>query len=216
MTPAQIKASIRAQAYETSAAFWSDEEIYAYMWQAECEVAALVECTETTDSTTTTVSGTVEYAKPTDCLIIKRLTWDSVKLKKITLSDLDAMDGTGYGGTVSTGNPEFYYEHGANVGLYPTPTSAKTLKFWHIKQPTELTAASTTFTVPQLFQHYIPDYCLYRMYLKDQDDRANTHLKLWDENIGKAISKWKHSQHRDQYSVVRCEENNQVTSIGIV
>ena len=69
--------------------------------------------------------------------------------------------------------------------------------------------------VPALFHQYIPDYCLYRMYAKDQDDRYQFHKRLWDENILKSISKWKQSKRRDQHSVVKQEEMYPGTVLGM-
>jgi hypothetical protein len=39
MTPAQALTRVRTQINETTAAFWTDAEIYGYMWEAECILA---------------------------------------------------------------------------------------------------------------------------------------------------------------------------------
>lgn len=216
MTPSQVLSAIRNQAYEQDADFWNDAEIYQYMWEAEAEVAGLVSCTEATDSSTTTVASTQEYALPTDCLYVLRATWDQVKLKRIDLKDQDYLDGTLYSGTLSSGQPEHYYEFAGMIGLYPVPDSAKTLKLWYIKQPSQITGVSTTFTIPLLFHHYIIDYALYRMYLKDQDnEKAMVHKRLWDENIQKAIGKWNMMRESDHTSTVRDVDEYPNTSLGL-
>lgn len=215
MTPTQIYNTIRDQAYETSTAFYGESEIYTYMWQAECEVAGLVECTHASTSTTTTTSTSM-YTKPTGYIMLKRLTYDSVKLKKITLKDQDAMDAVSYGGSTSEGQPNSYYEWGDQVGLYPIPNQAKTLKWWGIAEPTLCSSSSTAFTVPSVFHQYIPDYCLYRMYTKDEDtQRAMFHKNLWDENINKAIHKWKRRMNSDHHQVVVMDEEYPSTDLGL-
>ena len=216
MTPGNIVSTIRDQFYETSPGFITEAELYLYIWQAEAEIAALIECTEATDSSTTTVASTQEYSKPSDCLLIKRVTWYDKKLKRINLVDQDAMDDSGYGSSVSTGNPDSYYEYGDVVGLYPIPSSAQTLKFWYIQQPTVKTSSSTSFDVPTMFEHYIPDYCLYRVYLKDQDDaRASIHKRLWDENIVKGAAKWARRDMLDGHYVVKMEGAYPMTDLGM-
>lgn len=217
MTPTQIKDSVRNQVYETSASFWSDAEIYTYLWFAECEIAGLIQCTEATDDTTTTVASTQEYAKPTDCLIVLRVTYDGAKLKRIDLTDQDALDGSAYGGSLSTGNANSYYEFGDNVGLYPIPDDAKTLKFWYIKQPTLKTDADIGWDVPTEFEHYLADYALYRMYLKEQDEgRASIHKQLFDQSVARAAQKWRINRERDRHSVVKTEEFYPITGLGLV
>lgn len=216
MTPAQILSAVRNQAYEQDADFWTDSEIYQYMWEAECEVAGIVGCSEGTDTSTTTVADTQEYSLPSDCLYVLRAIWDQVKLKRIDLKDQDYLDGTLYGGTLTTGDPEHYYEFGNKLGLYPVPSSAKTLKLWYVKQPTQITVGSISFTIPLLFQHYIIDYVLYRMLLKDQDnDRAMIHKRLWDENVQKAIAKWELMREKDRISIVRDTDEYPNTSLGL-
>jgi hypothetical protein len=53
------------------------------------------------------------------------------------------------------------------------------------------------------------------MYAKDQDDRFNFHKRLWDENLMKAISKWRQSKRHDQHSVVKQEEMYPGTVLGM-
>lgn len=217
MTPSQILDSIRNQVYEQSPNFWNDAEIYAYMWQAECEVAGIIECTESTDDSTTTVVDTAAYSIPSDCLQIKRLTWDNVQLKSIDYRTRDSMDFNSYGASGSTGNPTHYVLFGQEVTLYPIPSSAETLKFWYVAQPSQITASTTTFTIPQMFHHYIIDYCLYRMYAKDQDEiRSNFHKMAWEEEMAKAAMKWNKYRYGDRFPVVKDTDNFPTTEVGIV
>lgn len=218
MTPADLITTVRDQVYESSASFWTDAELYRYATQAEQEIADLVECSEATDATTSTVSGTQEYAKPTDCEYIKRVTWDGMPLKRIDFRDKDTVSNVGYGTTTDTsGQPEYYYEWGANVGVFPVPTTAKTLKFWYVSKPAALSAASTAFTVPNLFHSALVDYVLYRMYAKDQDDqRSGFHKTLWDEGIFKAKVKWGKRQRSNRIQTVRDEGSLLDTELGAI
>lgn len=217
MTPQQVIDTVRFQFYETSAKFVSENEIRSYLWQAEQLAASLLECTETTDSTTTTVAGTQEYTKPTNCSLITRVEWYGVKLKKIDMTDQDAVDGGGYGASLSQGNCDSYYEYGTKIGLYPVPSSAQTLKFFYIAEPTLTTGASTSFTVPGFVTKYLPDYALYRMYAKDQDNgRAGFHNGLWENGLNNMRMEWSRIKRRDNHSVVRCEEFYPSTDLGLI
>ena len=217
MTPTQVYNTVRNQFYEQDPSFIGEAELYSYMWQAEQEIAGQVECTQAYDNSTTTVASTQNYSKPSDCLYLKRVTWDTVKLKKEDQRAIDAQDGQGYGGSTTEGNVYSYYEWGSEIFLYPIPDSAKTLEFYYIKQPTLKTSSSTALDVPQIFHAIIPDYCLYRAYSKDQDvERAMFHKRLWDEGMKEALSKWSMRQYDDMFLVVKQEDNYNSTEFGII
>lgn len=216
MTPEQVYDIIREQLAQTETDFYTEQGLYNFIWLAEMEINNLCGCCQTTDNSTTTVASTQEYAKPVTCVAIDRLTWYNLKLKKVTLTEQDAMDGTGAGGSVAEGNPHSYYEYGANVGLYPIPDSAQTLKFWYTYSPTRLTNSSTDLSVPLLFHNHLHDYGLYRAYLQDkQYERANAHLGIWRGNMASAIRDWRRSQNKDRYAVVKTEDNYPTTGLGM-
>ena len=217
MTPQQVVDTVRNQFYETSAKFVGDGEIRSYIWQAEMIAASKVECTETTNSATTTVSGTQEYAKPTNCIILTRVEWYGVKLKKIDMVDQDAIDGGGYGSSLSQGDPHSYYEYGTAIGLYPVPSSARTLKFFYLAEPVLTTGNSTSFTVPGFVTKYIADYALYRMYAKDQDNgRTVFHKNVWDNSLFEMKDEWARIRGRDKHNVVRDEDYYPSTDLGLI
>ena len=204
ITPSMLIADIRNQVTETTAKFYSDNEIRAYLWQAEIAIAKKLQCTQTTHSSTSTTSGTREYAMPDDVLEISRVTWNSFPLTKIVLDDLDRLEGAAYAFTGITGNPVYYYENGANVGLSPIPNATQTLKFWYTVMPTVITDASTGFTIPAFCQYYLTDYCLWRMYEKDSDQqRATFHREKWNENLNEAFREWKSRQRVNKRVIVK-------------
>lgn len=202
LTPSQLLATVRNQAYETTAGFWGDSEIYSYMWQGEIILAQKIVGLTQTTTTDTTVASTREYDRPSGAIRINRLTWDSQKLKKIGLNDLEESEGSGYGFTGSDGDPIYYYESGAYVGLSPIPDTANTIKYWYDAKPTAIDASSTAFTVVD-YEEIIADYCLYRMYLKDQDNRADVHLSLWQDSLVKSSNDWNRRNSADKITVVR-------------
>jgi len=221
MTPAQILETIRNQVYESTAAFYSDAEIYSYLWQAEQEIAELVKCTEArTAVAATSVTGTEYYDLASDVAIVTRVTWDGLKLKKIDYRDRDAVDYTQYGSTLSSGNPYMFYQWGNKIGLYPVPDSAKSIGLHYYKIPDQLvtgTSGSTAFTIPSMFARYLPDYALYRMYAKDQDDgRANFHRQQWEANLTRAHQFWAQRLGDDHLYVVKDTDNYPETELGMI
>jgi len=91
MTAGNVLTTVRDQLYEPVPAFWTDSELYNYMWQAEQEIALQTKCTQSQTFTTTTTAVSM-YTRPVDCYYIERLTWDKVKLKKIDLTDQCSTD----------------------------------------------------------------------------------------------------------------------------
>jgi len=90
------------------------------------------------------VGGTTEYALPTSCVFIKRVTIDiddgngHQLLPQKTPFRLDSMNQTW---TVETSSqtPDAYYIRNRYIGMYPVPKNGGAeLKIWFCKQPTTL------------------------------------------------------------------------------
>src|SRR3990167_6430354 len=124
MTPAQALTRVRTQVNETTAAFWSDAEIYGYMWEAECILSGRLGLFQAITAVTT-VTGTSAYTFPDGYQRIYRVTYDGKKLKKVDFTDRDHLDGTSYGSTIQSGKPEMYMEFAKQLFLYPVPDDAK-------------------------------------------------------------------------------------------
>ena len=217
MTPLQILDSIRDQVYETSANFWSDAEIYRYMWQAECEIAGLIECNELKNVSVSTVASQQEYTLPAGVLDITRVLYGNKPLKKVSKREKDFYDFNTVTSTDYNGEPDSFYEYGSLIGLYPVPTAIQVITLYYNGQPTEIAAASTTFSIPELFHHYLIDYCLSRMYAKDQDEtRAGRHMQLWENNLIKAKNKWQRKKNSGKIFVVKTEDYYPTTELGVI
>lgn len=217
MTPSQLLTRVRSQFDEDTAAFLSDaNDIYPYMSDAEMELANDIGCTQGVDANTSTVAGTQEYTRPSDCLRIEVLRWNGVKLKKIDLQEYETISGAYYGATTTQGNPVYYYEWADVVGLYPIPDTVQTLSYYYVKRPAAVTASSAAFTVTEEFHSAIVDYCLFRAYLKDQDGRAEIHQQRWEERKKKLKADFDLRKYRDQIVVVRDKNTLNTTDFGLI
>lgn len=207
--------TVRYQFYEATAAFLADDEIRQYLWDGECELARKVECVEVVTSITAS-AGVQESTYTSTVEMIKRVTYDDDRLKKIDFRELDALDDDGTGSDVSTGDPTHYYLYGNNtIGFWPKPTTDGVVKIWGNGTPAQITSSSTAFTIPVQFHNYLPDYALYRCYLKDQDDgRGKLHLDLWESNKAKAQAEWHRRKNGDKLNVVKDEYTMATTIMG--
>jgi len=198
-----------------NAAFWTDVEIYGYLSDAEYLLASEVNCSQTTDSSVTTVIGTQEYSIPSTIMRIQRLTWNSVKMKAIDLTQLDQVGYPQFGGSTVTGNPIYYYLFGGLIGFYPIPSSAAIIKIYGMKRPASVSSVQTSFTIPDELIPFLDDYALYRCYLKDQDGKADKHLLIWQDNLKKARNAWSDDRFFDQYLTPKDEDKSFYSDLGI-
>jgi len=217
MTPTQVYDRIVNQFGESAGDFFSSAELYAIISEGERVVNKEVECYETTDTSTTTVASTQEYAKPSDLIILDQVRWYGVKLKKFTKVDQDSFDETTRGSSLTEGSPTHYYEWGSSVYLYPVPDSARTLEFRYIGEPSAVNGGSSAFSIPLMFHEMIVDYGLMFLYAKDQNDgQAQWHQNRFDLGMLKAKMEWQRRYGRDRHFVVQQEEVLQTLEDGIV
>lgn len=217
MTPAQVLSLVRSQLNETTANYWTDNEIYSYMWEAENQLAE--ECGYTQAVTAhTTVTDQSVYTVPDDCLKIARVTFDGKKLKKVAPVDIDLLDGTTAGSTIQSGKPEVYKEWGQNITLYKTPDDtygAKALYFEFYKAPAVI-SGSTAFTISNVAaQQKIPEYCLWRCKNKEKDPRAVDHYQIWNSYVEKAKAHKVDEETWDMQLHVRDEDDYPGGSMGM-
>lgn len=216
MTPTELYNQIRNLAFDVNTKLSGETELYQYMSDAELEIAKKVYCTQNS-TTENSVIDQREYDRPSGALKIERITWNTVKLKKINIGDIDVAEGQSYGGTTSTGNVVYYYEYGSKIGLSPVPTEVKEIKYYYLKYPTVLNASSTAFTIPEEYVHYISDYCLYRMFLKDdQKGLADRSFKIWLDNLVRCEEDWADRGAIDMIQQVRLEEIYPDSELGMI
>lgn len=204
MTPSELLTYLRAQSAEDSTSFWSDSELYTHMTTGEREIARITGITRDTTSFTTG-DGTREYTIANDIGRIRRLTWDSYRCKAIDINQLDDIEGYEYGGSDTTGYPEYYYRWGeTTIGFSPVPDSAKTVNIYHDKVPASIDSSSTGWTIPDRYGEYIGDYCLWQMFAKDQqlNDSALMYAQKWQNDIKIIEYDYKKLQNADQHPTV--------------
>ena len=208
--------SIRFQLNETTAAFWTDTEIYGYMSEGELELSYRTGGIKAA-TTHTTVTDTSVYALPADVLRINRVTYDGKKLKKVDDTDIDWLDGTTYGSTVAAGSPEVYREFNDEITLYETPDDAKPLIFEIIKSPTVIGTASTQFTLVNdaIHKNVIP-YTLWKAYTKANElNQADRYKAEFEEGAARAISTQRDQEDWDRIAYVKDEDQYPGGNLGM-
>jgi hypothetical protein len=184
MTPSEINTYVRQAYNATSDSFFSDTEIYSYIYDAEMQLAREAKCIRTVYSTTT-VASQQEYIRPSRAIAIKRITYDGSKLLKIS-DKIDDLYTLNQQDTTATGTPMYYWEWGTTLYLRPVPDSALTLNIYTYDQPDTVTNTST-LDVPSRYHTDIANFVLWRMALKDKNfDVANSYSAIWSKNLSDA------------------------------
>lgn len=213
MTPSDLQGYARQQYNASTDQFFSDGELYQYIWAAEFDLAHKAMLIERTYSTTT-VASQQEYSYPTSTIAIKRITYDGVRLVPITLKEDDTLT-LGNAATTATGSPQFYAVWNQTIMLRPIPDSALTLKIYSFNEPTEVSATSV-LEIHEMWHLAIADFLLWKMCAKEKNfDGAAWYQGLWMKTLDDA-KKWARKRLRgDSPHVVKDEANWPTTFPGV-
>jgi hypothetical protein len=183
-------------------------------------MANLLGCNVAATAVTVT---TAQYSYTTgvsDFVNINHITYsgsEAYKLKAVDFRGLQALDARALTTFAQSGDPTHYWRYGNAVILWPTPDGSGTINVYGTKTPTAVVSGATGFTIFGQLTEYLPDYALWRMHMKDQDDgRSNMHLKLWEDHKIKAQREWTRRQYADQLLVVKCEDDYPGTIQGMI
>jgi hypothetical protein len=221
MTPQEIETAARRMLNVVGDRFWSSEEIIAnYLYFAAMEMAQECFCIENR-YTTTSVANQQEYAVVSRALAIKRIEYDGLKIRPITLSQLDSIDLRRT--TVVTGQPQYYYWFDESIGFHPIPAvSDLTIKIFTFDQPPVLTTSSTTTDIPAQFHHHLVIGTAYYMSLKELGHPHVERLRFkWNDpgNRNSCIMQVKKAmklRNKDHLHVVQREDDQPSTPLGMI
>lgn len=212
MTPTEVNTAARDLYNATGDTYFSDTQIYNWMWQA-CHIFAkkawLIERTYTAS----TVAATQDYSYPTNTIAFKRITVDGRKIKRITGRDDDSIT-LSNSNSATSGNPIYYTDFNYTLSLRPIPDSVYTIKIYSYNDAQQITATSA-LEIPDLFHFDLVDYVLWRMFAKDKDvTNATLHMNVWLDHVKDAISHKARRKRTDSFATVQSEDCLPVTILG--
>lgn len=109
----------------------------------------------------------------------------------------------------ATGEPTHWYIFDDVINVYPTPTTADTLKLRYYKKPVELSADADVPEIPSEFQELLVVGAAYRcLQVKDNYDQAGILQNKYDEILDKLVYKYSQSQV-GQPTIMRINRNAQ-------
>lgn len=212
MTPTELEEYARQNYNAVGDTFYSQAEIFRHIFNAEMELVRETNCIRLV-YTTSTVAGTQEYAKPTNSLSIKRITYDGAKISPINMREDDALTGNN-SSTTAQGTPVYYFEWGSNIYLRPVPDAVGTLTIYSFDMPQTVSAASV-LDVPERYHHDIANYVLAMMALKDRNrEMHQLYIGLWQGKLASARASEKKILRGDAFAAVQDESILLSTWIG--
>jgi len=203
MTPLEIADAAR-RSYNVSAgdSFFSDTQMYEWIYDACMRLATEAFLIEKVYTTTTT-SGTQEYSYPTNAFAIKKVTYDGEKLDHITFREDDLLTG-GDQDITDTGTPVAFVDFAQTFYLRPIPDAANTLKVWAYAHPAGIPTASTTLDLPDEWHIRLLPYLLMQMSAKDKNfGGANYFESQWERVVSDAVRFAQKKRRGGQYRVVQ-------------
>lgn len=203
MTVTELQTAARDVYNATGDTFFSDAQINNWMRQA-CNILAKRAHVIERVYTTTTVASTQDYAYPTNTIAIKRITYNGIKLKRITQREDDVVTLANQSSTQS-GTPYYYTDWNYTISLRPIPSDAQTLKIYSYNLAQEITNTST-IEVPAVYHMDLVNYIVMMMFAKDKDtENMSNHKTLWEEAVMLAQTHEKRKRRTDSFSVVQDE-----------
>lgn len=213
MIPSDIATAARDLYNASGDSYFSDTQMYNWIWQASHDLAKKAWLIERT-YTTTSVANQQSYTYPTTTIAIKRVTVNGRKIKRITHREDDAI--TLSNATVTaTGWPIYYTDFDYTLYLRPIPDGTYTIQIYTYNDATYPITASSTLEIPALFHFDMVDYVLFRMFGKDKNpELMQFHLALWQQHVKDAIAYKNRMKRTDSFATVQSEENLPVTILG--
>ncbi len=212
MSPSDVVTAARSLYNATADTFFSDTQIYYWMWQGQIELAERAWIIESV-STSSTVASTQGYAYPTNAIAIKRVTVNGKKLKRITFREDDAVTLSNQA-SATTGQPIYYTDFNSTIYLRPIPDAVYTMGMYSYLLPT-VPSSTGTLDVPTMFHFALVDYCLYRMFTLDKDPTNMQFFKTeWEKHVAGAIAYTQRKKRTDSMRTVQSEETLPVTILG--
>lgn len=204
MTPGQLNTAMRQRYNAVGDTFFSDAEVYDIIYQA-CMIMAQ-ECFVIENTyTTTSVSGTREYAYPTSAIAIRRVEYDGDKVEPAPWGmDSDPKTST----TEVSGDPKWYSLWNDEIIFYPTPSATgDTIKIFTFNEPQAI-SSSSTLEIPTLYHLDIIDFGLSVFYAKDgNQSMSQFYDRKWQENLARIKRTQAKRKRGDQFAVVRDDED---------
>lgn len=216
MTPAQVEEAARRRYNAVGDTFWSQDELFKILYEAEQQLATEALVIEAKDTSIATVSGTRSYAYPSLFIAIKRIECNGIKLKPIEFREDDTIT-LNNSATTQTGQPQFYTIWNDQILLRPIPDAVYTLTIYGHKEAALLTTASSTLSVPVRCHSSLINYAASMIAAKDENwTMSQKFMDMWMADVARHRAWTAKKKRTDGFAVVKDEASLAETFLGSV
>lgn len=195
MNATQLELYCRQRYNAISDTFFTQDELWRAMEEAQMELATKAKVITDVYSTTS-VASQREYDYPTRAISIARVEFDGLKLEQISWDEDDKIT-LGDTDTTATGDPLYYSIWNNVLFLRPTPsTGALTIKVYTYNKPRTLSNSDLTLDVPEEYHYDLSYFVLHYMAIKDTNTAmAKYYVDQWQKVIDNALA-WQRKKDR--------------------
>jgi hypothetical protein len=215
MTPGEVIEYARQQYNAINDTFFfTDEEMYRYVWEAEMQLAKQAYVIKSA-YTASTVASQQEYSLPSNTLTVKRVTYAGKKLKPISFREDDTIT-IHNAATTATGEPSYYAFWNETLYLRPVPNAVGTLKVFSFNEPAEVSSTSV-LEIPTRYHQGLVDFLISKMAAKDKNfEAASYYMNIWQKTVKEARDHERKHYRGDAFSAVQDFEMLEENYLGIV
>lgn len=150
----------------------TETDILSHINSGQVEIARINNVLTATGTTTIT-QGVDEYAFPNDDI----LKVQSIRVNGVTLDHKSFQDAETFmldydPEKTARARPEFWYEWGGNLYLYPLPDKDYPLRIHYVRQPPPVADRNNPLTLPDVYFDAIVAYVMSQVYEMDEDWEA--------------------------------------------
>jgi Family of unknown function (DUF6682) len=194
-TLVNLRTRVRSRIDETTATYWQDSELTAWINEAAREVARRSENLQTT-SLISSVANQQEYTLPADMFRVHRVEFARTSSQVVPLEyrDFNNMDSIWWSSQrITPGDPYWYTMWGfppaCTLIVYPTPSDsiANAFKVFYYRLPATASADSDPVEIPAGWDDVIVDYCEYSALRKDGDSRWQEAKGIFEDKMNHMV-----------------------------
>ena len=191
-TLANYQAAARRFLDESSATFYQDADLTAWINEAIEEICSRAQIVQSLDTGIAIVAGTSKYPLPNDMLMISRVEVDIAGVVTPVYPISPRLADIRFGSAAAQGTPQFWTAFGtpgqtvgadsALITVYPTPAANGTMNLYYERIPAALVNGTDNSLIPPGWDRLVTWHCVSQGLIKNRDFNGAQAMQQMYEN----------------------------------